>query len=466
MEMAVKLDPLDPGNQFSLGSIKGGLGAKLGITSMVEEGLAACWVAVKLDESWVLPWAEIGWLLLESGRAQEALNQLQAIGPERQPLDVRYYTALGAALRELGRFGESLQAFEASIELNPDDPAPAVAAAMTAELAGDRTKSNRYARIARHLGAPEGFDLLMQATRAWKPASPPMRNNAESSHEMAVLDASIPLTPGDANLYLQRAWAHFLKEDDARTLSDLDEALKLAPDNAGAYYIRDSVHDYLRRFHQVVSDMTEVLRIEPENSQALYNRRLAYGELDELDRAIEDLSEVIRMEPENVDAHRGRGDCLRFKGEYDLAITDFDTALELDPEHAWSYRGRGASYRMKREFDMAIAEYHEAVPLDPGDFFARRFRGDAHLVAGEYEQAIADCETALSIGGPDETTHFYIGQASLFSGNFESAIQSYDSAIQCNPDSGRSYYGRALAKELLGDTQSSGLDYRRARELG
>lgn len=52
------------------------------------------------------------------------------------------------------------------------------------------------------------------------------------------------------------------------------------------------------------------------------------------------------------------------------------------------------------------------------------------------------------------------------SGNFEQAIGDFDSAIECNYDSGRAYYARALAKELKGDSEGSDLDYRRARDLG
>ena len=110
--MAARLDPLDPANQFTLGSMKGGMGAKLGNASMIEEGLAACWVAAKLDETWVLPWAEIGLILFSSGKPKEAVEHLSAIAPERRPLDTRYYSTLGVALRELGQYEESLRALE------------------------------------------------------------------------------------------------------------------------------------------------------------------------------------------------------------------------------------------------------------------------------------------------------------------------------------------------------------------
>ena len=466
LEMAVKLDPLDPANHFTLGSYKGGIGAKQGNAALVQEGLEACWVAATLDKAWVLPWAEIGFILLESGRPGEAVDHLRAVPPERRPLDTRYYSALGAALRETGRFSESLNAFEASLELNPDDPVIVAAAAVTAALAGDKAKSRLHARTARHMGASDALDLHLEVAnviRAHIPSPDPTKGRIR---DMEALDAAIKRDPAYATAHLYRGMLHFERGDDGLAIADIDEALKLDPENGVALYVRGTIHVYLKQHDRVVNDMTKVVGIEPDNAKAWYYRGLAYGELDELALAIDDLTEAIRLEPGNADAHRGRGDCHRYRGEYDLAIADFNAALGLDPEHAWSYRGRGSCYRMMKDFDRAIVDYDEAVRLEPEDFYARRFRGDAHLAMGAYDLAVADCEAALTIGGPDEAAYFYMGNARLLSGNFDQAIGDFGSAIECNSDSGRAYYARALAKELKRDSDGSDLDYRRARDLG
>ena len=466
LEMAVKLDPLDPANHFTLGSYKGGIGAKQGNDALVQEGLEACWVAATLDQEWILPWAEIGFILLESGSPKEAVAHLRAVAPERRPLDTRYYSALGAALRDTGQYGESLKAFEASLELSPEDPTVVAAAAITAALAGDKAKSRQHARTARHMGASDELGLHLEFANAIGAHIPSPGLSKGQIRNIEALDAAIRRDPADATAHLYRGMLHFERGNDGLAIADLDEALNLDPENAVAFYIRGTIHVYLKRYDRVVNDMTGVVGIEPNNAKAWYNRGLAYGELDELALAIDDLTEAIRLEPDNADAYRGRGDCHRYRGEYGLAITDFNAALDLDPEHAWSYRGRGACYRMMEDFDRAIADYNEAVRLEPEDFYARRFRGDAHLAMGAYDLAVADCEAALNIGGPDEAAYFYMGNARLLSGNLEQAIRNFDSAVECNSGSGRAYYARSLAKELMGDSQQSELDYRRARELG
>ncbi len=160
----------------------------------------AATLAVALAPSWVLPWAEIGWILLKSGRPQEAVDHLRNIRPECRLLDSRYYTALAAALREMGQFAESLRAFESSLELDPDDPNVATAAAEAALLAGNRAKSNRYAKIARHLGASEGltrsFQLVetMRAEMAW---------GAQHDREASASKPSIHSGVNIVNMYLE-----------------------------------------------------------------------------------------------------------------------------------------------------------------------------------------------------------------------------------------------------------------------
>lgn len=165
---AAKLDPLDPANHFTLGSVKGTVGARNGDEALFAEGLEACWLAATLDPKWIVPWTEIGWLLLESGREREAVRHLRSVRPECGPLDSNYYNALGTALWQLGEFAECLAAYESSLELNADNPHIVVAAALAAWQTGDSVKFNRYRKIARHVGASDKCIRLLELVSVTK----------------------------------------------------------------------------------------------------------------------------------------------------------------------------------------------------------------------------------------------------------------------------------------------------------
>ena len=463
---AVKLDPLDPANHFTLGSAKGTIGVKTGDETLIDEALKSCWLSATLDPKWILPWAEIGWILLNSGRPREAVAHLRSVSLERGPLDSRYYTALGIALQELEEYEESLSAFESSLELDPYDANTVQLAAVGALLAEEKAKFNHHAKVARHLGKTDALDRFMAMKKAVEIGAPSSATTGSRERVAPELGVSISHDPGNANAYLRRGMAYFEQGEDDKAISDLDAAIRLDPGNAATYMLRGIVYGYMDQYDRVISNMTEAIRLAPGISLAHYYRGLVYGERDELERAIANLDEAIRLNPHHADAYRARGDCCRYMQEYDRAITDFDTALRLDPDEAISYRGRGAAYRMKREFDRAISDFDAALRLNPKDSFAYRFRGDAYVATENFGQAISDFDVALSIDPDDEVAYCGRGDAYLFSGNFELAIANYNAAVECDPSSGPAYHNRGLARELMGDPDGASEDYRRARELG
>ena len=46
----------------------------------VDEGIEECWIAARLDDDWELPRVEVGIILLNAGRNQEALEHLEDPG--------------------------------------------------------------------------------------------------------------------------------------------------------------------------------------------------------------------------------------------------------------------------------------------------------------------------------------------------------------------------------------------------
>lgn len=151
---AARLDPTDPVNHFTLGSVKAKIGAESGDAALVEQGLEECWIAARLDPAWLLPWTEIALILIRSGRPREALDHLQSVREDCGPLDARYYASLGAAHRECGNLQESLSSFEEAFRRDPENWVFVRAVAEAALRLGDKAKYRQYEKIARHLGAP------------------------------------------------------------------------------------------------------------------------------------------------------------------------------------------------------------------------------------------------------------------------------------------------------------------------
>ncbi len=384
VEMAARLDPLDPANHFTIGSVKGGLGAARGDMAMVNEGMEACWLAVTLDPYWALPWTGIGLILLRIGRAAEAIEHLRGIKPDCGPLDNRYYSTLGTAFWQLDKLPEALASYEKAIELDPEDTSDLLAASEIALRLGDSAKHRRFSRMARHFGVDDDTEKLLESLREFGQKDWGNTGPDEHDRKIVVMDAVIRLSPDDDYAHVTRGLAHFAKGNDDLAFADMDAILQLDPDHAAAYMLRGILFGNRKRWERMAADMTELIRLRPNDALARYHRGMAYGEQDLLDEAFADLCEAIRLDPGHADAHRVRGDCLRYKEEYDEAITDFDTALRLDPKNTAAYLGRGAAYRMKRVFPQAISDYDAAVHLKPQEPLAYRFRADAHIANEDY----------------------------------------------------------------------------------
>ena len=465
-EWAARLEPLAPAYQFRLGSLKTHLGFWRQDSTLTYDGLDALWLAVALDPAWLAPWTEIGATLDRAGRSSEAVSHLLNVKPECAPLDAEYHSTLGAAYWKLGDLPRALAAFEASLELDPEETSSWLPASELALLTGDHEKHRRYFRRATHFGADEGTLKFWEMLREFGQETQGNDDTAKYDREIAVMDSVFRLSLDDDDARLRRGVAHFAKGADDLAMADLDTVIEHDPDQATAYMLRGLMFASRKQWDRMVANMTELIRLRPEDALAYYHRGQAYGEQDALDQSLADLSEAIRLDPDLADAHRVRGDCLRYKGEYDRAIADFDTALRLDPENAAAHLGRGGAYRMKGELVQAIADYDASVLLNPKAPHGYRFRADAHVAKRDYDLAVADCNMTLQLSSRDPIAHFTRGNAHLLSGALRLALADFNTAVEIDPTSGRSTYGRCLVRLLLGDEHGAEEDFQCARELG
>ena len=305
---------MEPVSHFALGSLKTGLGIGNEDAALVQEGLDALWLAVALAPQWIPPWTEIGSTLLHTDRSAEAVAHLLDLKPECGPKDSPYYSTLGAACWRVDRLHEALEAFEAALELDPEETANLLAASEIAMLIGDTDKQKRYLRRARHFGAEEGTVELWELLREFGKKEQDSSATVDHERTIAVMGAVIRLNPDDDYAYMRRGLAYYLKGEDDLALSDLDTVLDLNPDNAAAYWFRGNIFVYRQQWDRLIVDMNEHIRIRPDYAMAYYHRGLGYGKQNLLDEAMTDLCEAIRLDPNHAGAYRSRGEGHRHRG--------------------------------------------------------------------------------------------------------------------------------------------------------
>ena len=139
---AVELQPENAEYHFHLGALLGMLGE-------VDEGIDECWIASRLNDDWELPRVEVGIILLNAGRNQEALEHLEDLTASRHEGASSHLTfTLGAARYRAGDASTALCALEKVIDKEPDHALALDMAAHSAFLIGDQQKGRRLAKLA------------------------------------------------------------------------------------------------------------------------------------------------------------------------------------------------------------------------------------------------------------------------------------------------------------------------------
>ena len=330
LEMAARLDPLVPAYHFALGSLKTDIGIWRRDMALVNEGLDALWVAVAMHPTWILPWTAIGRTLLHTDRPAEAVEHLRGVKPECGGPHSGYHSALGAAYWKLGQLPKALAAFEAAIELDPEETSALVAASEIALWAGDHEKHRKYSRMAHHFGAEYGTDKIMEFLREFRQEELDNDGGAfEHDRKIAVMDAVIRLSPDDDYAHATRGLAHFAKGNDDLAIADYDATLRLRPEDLFAYRFRGDAYLAKGDYDQAIADFTSSLKTSPHDEIAYRSRGKAHLFKEQFELALADFEAAVRADPNSGVATYARGLTRQLLGDDDGAEKDFQRAREL-----------------------------------------------------------------------------------------------------------------------------------------
>ncbi len=133
------------------------LGATLGMAGEVDEGVQECRIAAGLDPTWELPEVEVGIILLNAGREEEARDHLESVALSQSDHSAHLAFNLGMARLRCGEVEGALSALTAAIEVKPDHASALDAAAHCSFLLGDGKRGRRLAKRANLLGHSETY---------------------------------------------------------------------------------------------------------------------------------------------------------------------------------------------------------------------------------------------------------------------------------------------------------------------
>jgi tetratricopeptide (TPR) repeat protein len=221
----------------------------------------------------------------------------------------------------------------------------------------------------------------------------------------AVIESDEPSSMR-ARAYLNRAAAHFERNDLQRALTDYDESIRLDARVSMAFVERGVVHMRLRDYDSARADYDEAVRLDPSNGRAFNNRGVLATALRQYDIAIPDLDRANMLEPGNAVILSAM--CwarARANVELQVAREACDESLRLSPNRALTREARGLVGLLQAQNDEAWRHYDLAVQLEPNNPDFLYGRGVSALRLGRVAEGRADIAAAVALE-PDVEDRF------------------------------------------------------------
>ncbi len=364
---------------------------------------------------------------------------------EEPSADFAEHMRQGDTYFEQGAYTQALEAYNAAIALDPEQP----------EAYNSRGSTSMHLGQYEQAIADYSQAIALDATYVDAYYNRGLAYSETGAYDQAIADYSqaITLAPNDPLFFNARGIAYDAKGAYQRAIDDYTQALTLDPAYAFAYYNRALAYDSQGAYDRAIEDYTQFLAIEPEDSLAYYNRALAYHQKGAYEQAIEDYTQAIVLEAGEPVFYLDRGNAYFDKQAYEQALEDYSQAIALDASYAEAYYNRGLVYSEQEAYDRALEEYTQAIALQPSEATYYNERGSTYLLrgqTGDEERAIADATQAIALNPNIASFYNTRGYAYYLKGAKEQAIADYQRVLELSQNEELRAEAQARLAELGG----------------
>lgn len=380
--------------------------------------------------------------LLALDRPQDALRAFdRVIAADGDDTDA--VAGRAAALAELSRFDEALQALELVLRLGAVHPARVL-----------NNRGNALVRLRRMEPAftnyrraieidPNLIEPKVNSGNVFMLAGQPQQaltafQEALHDHEgLPVLHANVAAALTEMQRY-----------DEA--IAACDRAIALEPGHARALSTKGRALLAVGRSEDALVALQDALLRRPDHIEALVYRGLVLNQLDRLDDALGTFNLALQLAERHPDAHHGRGIVLYRKDLLGDALSEFDRALAIEPRHADAENSRGNAYMELQDYAAALESYNRVLTLRPDDPDALNNRGNALAQMRRTMEAIDSFDTALRVAPNHADALYNRGVAFADVGMLTQALDSLNASVQARPDDSAEalfWYARVLGRQ-------------------
>lgn len=365
--------------------------------------------AIRLDpNSWQSHY-DLGIALLSSGNSKRATHELQTASG-LHPGSPQILLPLGAALGELNRQDEAIDAFKAVLKVEPQS-----------------------------VKALDGLTKTLIAEKRYAAAIAELKN-----------------APADEVLQLNLAIAYLKNGDSQEALKIISAIVKEHPDYAQAHYNLGVVYSQQERFSEAAQAFQEALSLDPSDDVTCLTYVKTLVILVQFETAAPVIRDYLRRHPHDFDALYYTGTVEKGLGNNEAAEKALRQAVAIDPNHAEARYSLGFVLAHLGRPAEAKPELEAAVKLSPDSSKARFQLASVLRTLGLKDEAnheldIFQHQKQEGVRQVSATVKANEANQDLQSGDPERAVALYRESIEADPTNARTYYNLALALDRIPD---------------
>lgn len=326
----------------------------------------------------------------QSGNYQAVVN-LAEKNITQYPDHAFSWKVLGAALKNLGKLEESLEAKKRAALLSPQD-----------------------AEAQNNLGATlQGLGRLEEA--------------------VTLYERAIAINPKILQVYINLG-------DTFKALGRLEDAqnackrvIAIKPDYAQAYDQLGIILNQLKRFEEAESSYKKAIAIKPTYAEALCNLGITLKALGRLEEAEASYKKAIELKQDLFHAHSNLATLLQELGRLEEAETSYKRAIAINPNFAEAHNNLGSTLKELGYLKESEACLKNALVINPSFLEAHYNLANTLQELGRIDEAIASYKTAIGYKSDFVEAYFNLASSQLYKNALGEASKYYQKVIDIDP---------------------------------
>ena len=280
----------------------------------------------------------------------------------------------GVALYSLGKYDESIKAFDEVINLNPN------------KANGTYSKGLSLHRLGRYEEALSAYNEAIRIdpnhTKALAMKGTVLRDMGKFDEAINSFQEAIGLDASNAATWnnLGTTLGDQLKYEEA--IDALNEAIKIDPDFAGAWHNKGLYLYNQGKLDEALKASEISLILDPNDAENWFNEGNILTNLSMYDEAISAYDECIKINPKDKRPWIKKGYIFETSEKLNEAIKAYNQVIGIDPYDKVAWNKKGIVLGKLEKFDDAIEAFDEAIRLDPNFIEAKENRKIALKLRG------------------------------------------------------------------------------------